>query len=116
MPRTALVSYEIGLLPFLSHESDYAQLIFSLVFFAISLYFCIRPGKLLESIGQIITPALIIALIIVGLLPVFSPLGNPAEATDAYATHPFVAGFKERVSNNGCASFSNVWDCYYYQS
>lgn len=95
VPRTALVSYEIGLLPFLDQDSDQVQLIFSIIFFAISLYFCIRPGKLLESIGQVITPALIIALIIVGLLPILSPLGSPVEAVGAYAEAPFITGFKE---------------------
>ncbi len=95
VPRTALVSYEVGLLPFLPEPSEFTQLIFSLVFFSISWYLSIKPGKLLESVGKLITPALIALLVILGLSPIISPLGIPGPAMGTYTEAPFIKGFLE---------------------
>ncbi len=95
VPRTALVSFEVGLLPFLPEAGALSQLGFSVVFFGLSWYLCIRPGTLLESVGELITPALIALLIVLGLAPVFMPLGEPGNATGAYTEVPFIRGFLE---------------------
>ncbi len=95
VPRTALVSYEVGLSPFLPENSELSQFIFSLIFFSISWYLSIRPGKLLESVGKLITPALIALLVILGLSPIISPLGLPANAMGTYTEAPFIKGFLE---------------------
>ena len=93
VPRTALVSFEVGLLPFMPEAGELSQLVFSIIFFGISWYLCINPGKLLESVGKLITPALIILLIILGLSPIIEPLGTPGSATGVYTDAPFIKGF-----------------------
>ncbi|WP_066015048.1 branched-chain amino acid transport system II carrier protein [Endozoicomonas atrinae] len=95
VPRTALVSYEVGIAPFLDQPGKFSQLVFSLIFFSIAWYLSIRPGKLLESVGKLITPALIALLVILGLAPIFSPLGVPGHATGTYTEAPFIKGFLE---------------------
>ncbi|MBO9480196.1 MULTISPECIES: branched-chain amino acid transport system II carrier protein [Gammaproteobacteria] len=95
VPRTALVSFEVGITPFLAEPDKPSQLIFSLIFFSISWYLSIRPGKLLESVGELITPALIALLVILGLSPIFSPLGVPGQAMDTYTESPVIKGFLE---------------------
>ena len=95
VPRTALVSFEVGLLPFMPDAGELSQLVFSVVFFGISWYLCINPGTLLESVGKLITPALIVLLIILGLSPIIEPLGTPGSATGAYTDTPFIKGFLE---------------------
>lgn len=95
VPRTALVSFEVGITPFLDEPGKFSQLIFSLIFFAISWYLSIRPGKLLESVGELITPALIALLVILGLSPIFSPLGVPGQAMGTYTEAPVIKGFLE---------------------
>ncbi|USE34035.1 branched-chain amino acid transport system II carrier protein [Endozoicomonas sp. SCSIO W0465] len=95
VPRTALVSYEVGLTPFLSEPSAFTRFIFSLIFFSISWYLSIRPGKLLESVGKLITPALIVLLVILGISPIISPLGTPGQAIGTYTETPFIKGFLE---------------------
>ena len=95
VPRTALVSYEVGITPFLDQPGKFSQLIFSLIFFSIAWYLSIRPGKLLESVGKLITPALIALLVILGLSPIFSPLGAPGPAMGTYTETPFIKGFLE---------------------
>ncbi|WP_257296871.1 branched-chain amino acid transport system II carrier protein [Endozoicomonas sp. YOMI1] len=95
VPRTALVSFEVGITPFLAEPGKLSQLIFSLIFFSISWYLSIRPGKLLESVGELITPALIALLVILGLSPIFSPLGVPGQAMGNYTETPVIKGFLE---------------------
>ena len=53
IPRTATVAFEVGLSPFIAGE--YIQiglLVFSLVFFAVTLYFSLRPGRILDWVGK----------------------------------------------------------------
>lgn len=95
VPRTAMVAYEISISPYLTESNSSPRLIFSILFFAISWYFSLRPGKLLESVGKIITPALIVLLAIMGLSPIFMPQGTPGAAMPPYTETPFLTAFLE---------------------
>lgn len=95
VPRTAMVAYEIGMIPFLLEPDALSRFLFSLVFFLISGYICLTPGQLLESVGKIITPALIALLAVLGLAPVFIPLGTPGAPTGSFSEAPFLTGFLE---------------------
>src|SRR5699024_6598340 len=64
-PRTATVAYEVGITPFISSSNDKLGLfIFSIVFFLIALLFSLNPGKLVDHIGKILAPALVVLLTI----------------------------------------------------
>ena len=95
VPRTAMVSYQVGIVPFLTEANGFSRLVFSLIFFAISGYLCLNPGKLLESVGEVITPALIILLVILGMAPVLNPPGTPGTPVNAYQESPILTGFLE---------------------
>ena len=95
VPRTALVAFEVGLNSVLPKSNEYIQLAFSLVFFAIAWYLSIRPGKLLDSVGKLITPALILLLAIIGISPLIAPQGSPETAFTQYREAPFIHGFLE---------------------
>src|SRR5690606_24204996 len=57
IPRTATVSFEVGLAPLLpDHQIKLSLAIFSLLFFIAVLWFSIRPSKILTWIGKIINP------------------------------------------------------------
>lgn len=56
-PRTATVSYEIGIVSLVG-DSWQALLGYSLVYFAIVLALALKPGRLIDNIGKIITPVL----------------------------------------------------------
>ncbi|MDP0563476.1 MAG: branched-chain amino acid transport system II carrier protein [Candidatus Endonucleobacter sp. (ex Gigantidas childressi)] len=96
VPRTAVVAYEIGVIPFLKDTSGSTlQLLFCTIFFFLTWIFCLQPGKLLEFVGKIITPALIILLIILGLSPIVVPQGEIGNAIGPYSQAPFLNGFLE---------------------
>jgi LIVCS family branched-chain amino acid:cation transporter len=95
VPRTGMVAYEVGMIPFLESPDATSRFIYSLVFFGIAWYLSLYPGKLLETVGKIITPALVLLLIVLGISPILMPLGEPGAATGGYADNAFIRGFLE---------------------
>ena len=95
VPRTGMVAYEVGIIPFIGEASAISRFLFSLLFFGVSWYLSLRPGKLLESVGKIITPALIALLIVLGTSPLLFPLGEAGSPTGTYQESAFITGFLE---------------------
>lgn len=94
VPRAATVAYEMGIQPFINH-SPLMLFIFTVVFFLFVFWVALNPSKMVDQIGQILTPILILAIIILGVgsfrllkSPLSAPIGN-------YATTPFFTGFSE---------------------
>ncbi|WP_025819289.1 branched-chain amino acid transport system II carrier protein [Shewanella marina] len=104
-PRTGLVAYEIGAKPFLDNTDmmfhigsialNQAQLVYTLVFFGITMLLALYPGKLLDSIGKVLTPVLMFLL--AGLaISVFVGAGSaPMAPQGAYVDSPMVQGILE---------------------
>lgn len=98
IPRTGTVSFEIGIMPFLSENASNSHLslaIFSVIFFAITAMLALNPSKLVDTIGKILTPALLIILAILVVKSFITPLGTPQAPVDAYVSGPFFKGFVE---------------------
>ncbi|MCC0678825.1 branched-chain amino acid transport system II carrier protein [Clostridioides sp. ES-S-0005-03] len=79
IPRTAATTYEMGILPTIG--SGISPVIFSIVFFAIVLILTIRPSKVVDIVGSILTPALLIALAVLIVKGIVSPLGEIRDAS-----------------------------------
>ncbi|EXI62321.1 branched-chain amino acid ABC transporter substrate-binding protein [Mannheimia granulomatis] len=62
-PRTAATAYEMALMPFLGESSQLSMLIFTLVYFVLTLWLAINPTKVVDRIGAVLTPILLIAII-----------------------------------------------------
>lgn len=98
IPRTATVTYEIGIFPFLSKaagQSFLPLLILSLIFFVLSVWLSLNPSKLIHRIGTIITPVLLIVLTILAIKSIISPIGTISSPTEGYMTNSFFNGFIE---------------------
>lgn len=78
IPRCATTSFTTGIEPMLGQNvsSSIALLIFSLIFFALVLFFSLRPAKITVWIGKIINPLFLIFLAVL----VISALLNPGTA------------------------------------
>lgn len=96
IPRGASVAFEMGAAPFLADSSNKGTLfIFMAVFFIVVYILSLNPSKLVDRIGQWLTPILLLAvavLCIVALAAFNAPLSAP---TEKYAEAPFVTGFIE---------------------
>lgn len=104
-PRTGLVAFEVGFKPFLENADatfvlagitfTTAQLIYTLVFFGISMVFALYPGKLLDNVGKVLTPILILLLVGLAATVMILP-GSPVEAAvGGYQTNPLTKGILE---------------------
>jgi LIVCS family branched-chain amino acid:cation transporter len=80
IPRTATVAFEVGLKPFIATEYLKAYLLaFSLIFFAVTLYFSLRPGRILDWVGKYLTPIFVILLSIILIATYASPMGQVSQ-------------------------------------
>ncbi|MGI2257903.1 branched-chain amino acid transport system II carrier protein [Shewanella sp. GXUN23E] len=96
-PRTGLVAFEIGALPFLSDSADVgtSQLIYTLCFFMITLVLSAFPGKLLDSVGKVLTPVLIFLLVGLAVSVFVLPGAEPGLPQGEYASSPLTKGVLE---------------------
>ena len=96
MPRTGAVSFEIGIRPFLGEENlDLGQLIYTAIFFATSYYLALNPNKIIDRVGKMLTPALLLVLAILFVQAFHAPLGNILAPTGSYIAAPFAQGFQD---------------------
>ncbi|EIC82794.1 branched-chain amino acid transport system II carrier protein [Serratia sp. M24T3] len=91
-PRTATVSFEVGIAP-LTGDGATPLLVYSLIYFVLVIGISLYPGRLLDTVGHILAPLKIVALAILGIAAVLWPAGQPLPATQAYETQPFSNGF-----------------------
>lgn len=95
IPRTATVAFEIGIHPFISN--NYLKIglfIFSLIFFIFTIYFSLKPGRILDWIGKYLTPIFLVLLSILLIVTFIKPMGQVSQyaARGQYATQPFFTG------------------------
>ena len=77
IPRTCATAYEMSIRPLLPGLNSW---IFSLIFFGITALLAIRPGKVVDIIGKFLTPVLLLALLVMCVKGIVSPLGPVAES------------------------------------
>lgn len=92
IPRTATVSFEVGIAP-LTGNGPLPLFIYSVVYFALVIGISLYPGRLLDTVGHILAPLKILALAILGIAALIWPAGPLITATDAYQQAPFSSGF-----------------------
>lgn len=91
-PRTATVSFEIGIAP-LFGDGKTELLIYSIIYFAIVIFISLYPGKLLNTVGHFLAPLKIVALAILGIAAILWPAGGSITATEVYQHAAFSNGF-----------------------
>lgn len=97
IPRAASVPFEMAFAPYLPSGSNTAlwMALYSLVFFIIALWLSLNPDKIVNRIGQFLTPALLILLVFLFVAFLFGGKVDVASANEAYQASPFLKGFTE---------------------
>lgn len=97
IPRTASTSFEMAVVPFLREQGTGAltQLLYSAVFFAIAFFVSLKPEKLTEWLGKILTPCLLALIVVIFAGCMMHPVGAYAAPAESYKSNPFVKGFLE---------------------
>ena len=78
IPRTAATTFEMGIQPIFN---NFNSIVFSIIFFGITLLLTIRPSKVVDIIGSYLTPALLIALLVLIGMGIANPLGDIQPST-----------------------------------
>lgn len=73
VPRTAATTYEMG---FLGTSLDIGPRIFAVIFFVIVFLLSIRESAVVDIVGKVLTPVLLVGLVILIVKGVVSPLGS----------------------------------------
>ncbi|MBP2076282.1 branched-chain amino acid transport system II carrier protein [Oceanobacillus polygoni] len=95
IPRAATVAYEMSIEPFLAGNSSLALFIFTAIFFILVFLCSINPSKMVDQIGQYLTPILLVAIISLSIgsfITLDTPLVSP---NGKYINAPFFTGFME---------------------
>lgn len=89
IPRTGATTYEMGVKPIFPGASP---LFVSIIYFSITLFFVLNPSAVIDKIGKILTPFLIVILSLIILKGIVSPIG-PLQ--DTGIENSFSRGFTE---------------------
>lgn len=89
VPRVAATTFEVAILP---NTTAISPWVFSLIFFAVTFALTVKQLKVVDIIGNILTPVLILMLAIIIIGAIVHPIGTPV---DTGAQHQFTTGFKE---------------------
>ncbi|HLR21802.1 MAG TPA: branched-chain amino acid transport system II carrier protein [Tissierellaceae bacterium] len=88
VPRTGATTFEISILPFFP---NFSPILFSIIFFGITLYFAINKSRIIDIIGNYMTPFLLFILLII----IFKGILTPIKPTPIIGENQFSLGFLE---------------------
>lgn len=89
IPRTGATTYEMAVKPLFANANP---IVVSIIFFAITWLFVIRPSGVIDSIGKILTPILLVTMAVIIVKGIVTPIGT---ALDVGNIPAFSTGFLE---------------------
>ena len=100
IPRCASTAFSVGAVNLLPQEGERLYLaLFSLVFFAVVLYFSLKPGGIMTWIGKWLNPVFLVFLAVLVIAALAKPISSISDVTPAenYASSgsAFFRGFLE---------------------
>src|SRR5699024_7163709 len=95
IPRAASVAYELGFTQIFSVANKGALFVFTLIFFTLTYFLSVDAKKMIDNIGKILTPALLVVLTIL-FVRAFTMLSyDGREPMEKFESSPFLTGFLE---------------------
>lgn len=95
IPRASSVAYELGFVQAFQVDNRLSLFLFTVVFFGLTYILSINPKKMINRIGQILTPALLVVLAVL-FVKAFTTLNYTGKPTaEKFQSSPFLAGFLE---------------------
>src|SRR5699024_2173660 len=83
--------YEVGFQSFIGDGNQQVGLfVFSLIFFAVTLLFSLKPTRIVDNVGKILAPGIVILLAILLTMVFIKPMGSIEAPLEAYMSGSFV--------------------------
>jgi len=98
IPRTASTSFEMTITPIAHTNSSLALFVFTIIYFLVVLYLCINPNKMVDRIGSLLTPLLLITILAM-IIKGFVDYGGNTHSQAAEAFTSNFAGFSQGFTN-----------------
>ncbi|MUK90692.1 branched-chain amino acid transport system II carrier protein [Ornithinibacillus sp. L9] len=95
IPRAATVGYEMSVVPFSGEGSNLTLFIFTVIFFSLVFLVSLNPSKMVNRIGQLLTPVLLFAILALSIGGFFLLDGHLGKPVEKYNTSPLFTGFVE---------------------
>ncbi len=111
-PRTCVAAYEMSIKPLIESypgvtESVLPLVLYSLVYFVICGWLAWKPGRLVDSVGRLMTPVLLLTLLMLAVATICAPPGNPGAAEGVYVSRPLLEGMRQGfMTMDALAAFS----------
>lgn len=95
IPRAGSLPFEMVVSPYLPQtiSKSFALFLFTFIFFSVAYWLSLSPTKLINRMGKVLTPLLLLLIAIIFLGSLFKPLGSYSAASGDYSTNPLVKGF-----------------------
>ncbi|MDO5715261.1 MAG: branched-chain amino acid transport system II carrier protein [Tissierellia bacterium] len=91
IPRTAATSYELGILPIFGES--FHRYLFSIIYFILVFLLTVRPSKVVDIVGKILTPTLLICIAILIIMGITRKIGQVSP--EMMIAHPLERGIKD---------------------
>ena len=86
IPRTAATTFDIAIKPLLgSSVPGWASWVAGGIYFGLVLILCLKPGKVVDIIGKILSPTMFVALLVLIGIGIVRPLGKVAPGSSTMA-------------------------------
>ncbi|QGM81413.1 branched-chain amino acid transport system II carrier protein [Otariodibacter oris] len=96
IPRTGATAYEMAIIPFIGESTTVSLLVFTVIYFGITLWISLNPSRVVDRIGSILTPVLLVAIIALVVKAYFLLSNNElVVSTPAIEQNSFVQGILE---------------------
>jgi len=93
IPRTASTSFSMAVLPHLEGSESFAQLLYSLLFFAVAACVALHPEKLTDYLGKRLSPILLALIAVLFVSTALQGIPSVGTAHELYQNHSAVQGF-----------------------
>lgn len=96
IPRGANVAFEMGVKPFLSNEAgSFSLFLFSIIFFILILWLSLNPSKMVDRVGELLTPLLLASIAVLCVTGFLKLDGSIQPPSAEYSHAPLAKGFME---------------------
>ena len=95
IPRAGSVPFEMAIAPYLPEGANTTlwMFVYTLVFFALVLWLCFNPGKLVKRIGTFLTPSLLVLILVLFITFIIKFDKSVALPDELYQNNAFLQGF-----------------------
>ncbi|HGO5815267.1 TPA: branched-chain amino acid transport system II carrier protein [Mannheimia haemolytica] len=95
IPRTGATAYQMAVVPFVGESGWLSLLIFTAAYYLISIWFSLNPSKVVDRIGSILTPVLLLAILALVVRAFFLLSNNEVPLAKPNPESPLFSGIVE---------------------